>query len=95
MALPHVPPELSRHAGTIPSGIVVVAVAMLVQAVRLRLRMHRDRRPGVSFWQAEAEKAGDRRFEPEARRLGATVDLLGWGGILILFGALIVYIALT
>jgi hypothetical protein len=76
-------------------GIVVVAVAMLTQAVRLRLRMHRDRRPGVSFLDAEAERAGDTRFGPDPRRLSATVNVLGWGGVLLLFGALIVYMAIT
>jgi hypothetical protein len=78
-----------RHA-TLAVVVAIVAVAMLAAAAGLRLRMHRHRRAGVSFWHAEMQRARDTRFASEGRELGATVALLGWGGIVLLLAAMIV-----
>jgi hypothetical protein len=79
-----------RHT-TLAIAVAMVAVAMLAVATRLRLRMHRHRRAGVSFWQAEMQKDRDTRFVGDGRKLGPTVSLLGWSGILLLLASLIVF----
>jgi hypothetical protein len=80
-----------RHA-TLAVVVAIVAVAMLVAAILLRLRMHRHRRGGVSFWQAEMQALPRRsRFYGEGQALGATVALLGWSGIVLLLAAMIVF----
>jgi hypothetical protein len=80
-----------RHA-TLAVAVAIVAVAMLVAATLLRLRMHRYRRRGVPFWQAELQAVPRRsRFDGEGQALGGTVALLGWGGIALLLAAMIVF----
>ena len=79
-----------RHA-TLAIVVAIVAVAMLGVAAGLRLRMHRHRRAGVSFWQAEMQRDRDTRFVGEGRELGPTVALLGWSGVVLLLTALIVF----
>jgi hypothetical protein len=80
-----------RHA-TLAIVVAIVAVAMLGVAAGLRLRMHRHRRAGVSFWQAEMQRDRDTRFVGEGRELGAAVALLGWSGIVLLLAAMIVFL---